>query len=45
MASELTRQGLNKNLKRIKEIAQFPRLYLTNYFDGLRNEEDKDLTC
>jgi len=42
MASELTRESLFNNLKKIKEIAELPRLYLINYFEGLRHEVDRD---
>ena len=37
-----TRKQLLKDLEEPKDIIEFPRLYLANYFSELRNEVDKE---
>ena len=37
-----TRKQLLKDLEELKDIIEFSRLYLANYFSELRNEVDKE---
>ena len=42
MASEITKEKLLNDSNNIKDIIDFPSLYLENYFIELRNDIDKE---
>ena len=42
MAIEIKREKLFEKIENLKEIAELPTLYLSNYFDELRNDVDKE---
>ena len=42
MASEITKEKLLNDSNKIKDIIDFPSLYLENYFIELRNDIDKE---
>jgi len=43
MDDEIKRKNLLKSVGELKEIADFPSLYLANYFMTMRNDVDKEL--
>lgn len=42
--TEITSEQAFKDLEDLKDIAELDSLYLTEYFNGLRNEVDKEIT-
>ena len=45
MANEITSDKLLKSLTKLKQTAEYPSLYLTNYFIELRNDVEKEIAA